>query len=94
MHVGLLAKHESGHMSFNDMLSFVPDGRECFPNGDERGIILDIGVVEPERTARRRPVALNLIVASNLIAVNFPAANFAVMNGSIATIGCFGGLAT
>jgi hypothetical protein len=52
------------------MLSFVPDGRECFAIGDERGAVLVIGVVEPERTARRR------LVVSNFITVDFPAVNF------------------
>jgi hypothetical protein len=49
---------------FNDMLPFVPDGRECLTKGDERGAIFKVGAVESERTARRRLIVVDLIVVN------------------------------
>jgi hypothetical protein len=41
------------------MLSFVLNGRECLTKGNERGVILDVGALESERTARRRLIVVN-----------------------------------
>ena len=48
----------------NDMLPFASDGRECLTKGDKRGAIFDVGVVEQERTSRRRLIVVNLIVVN------------------------------
>jgi hypothetical protein len=77
MHVGLLAKHECGHMSSDDMPSFVSDSRERFAIDEVRGTILNAGAAEQERTPRRR------LVASSRMNLDFAVVNFAVMTGGL-----------